>query len=91
MAHVSVDNEYDELYRSRKIRIMLRLSRDWALICASIDTASTQVALFLRRDQPQTSPHIRKLTFATEQECGDYLLAKRLELEAEGWREEVGS
>lgn len=91
MAQAQVEAEFEELYRKRRVRVMWRLSKQWTLMTASVHAEWVQVLLFLRTDDIDAPPHIRKLTFQSEQECGDYLLAKRLELESEGWSEEEAS
>jgi hypothetical protein len=91
MAQLNTAAEYDELYDSRRLKVMWRLSRSWTLLTASLRFEWMQVELFLRQDQPHAPAHIKKLSFRSEEECDAYLLAKKLELESEGWREEQDS
>ncbi len=98
MAQVNTEVEFDELYDSRRLNVVWRMTRcstrsgsTWTLISASVCVQWMQVELFIRQDQPHAPAHIRKLSFRTEEECDDYLLAKRLELASEGWHEEQHS
>jgi len=91
MAQLNTEAEFDELYDSRRLKVMWRLSKLWTLLTASVRVDWMQVELFIRQDQPHAPAHVKKLTFRTEEECDGYLLTKRLELESEGWLQERDS
>jgi hypothetical protein len=88
MKHFQIEGEWEELYTTRSLELLWRLSKGPRLLSVSIRALSRGNEVWLRQDQPDTPPFMRKLIFSDTAEREAYLEAKRMELEAEGWRDE---
>jgi hypothetical protein len=91
MKDFQLEVEWEELYTSRSLQLLWRLSKVGRLLSVSVRDLSQGTEIWLREDQPDAPPFMRKLTFGDAAERDAYLAAKRMELEAEGWREETQS
>jgi hypothetical protein len=89
--NLHTDSEWEELYTSRSLQLLWRVFKGSKLLSVSAGRHSAGVEIWLRQDEPEGPPFLRKLTFTDAAECEAYLLAKRTELEAEGWREDTQS
>lgn len=85
------ETEWEQLYEGRQLVLLWRLSKGDRLCTASARKMVDRHELWLRQDQPDAPPHVRKLQFEAATECDRYIVAKLIELESEGWRQEVRS
>jgi hypothetical protein len=91
MKDFQLELEWEELYTDRSLQLLWRLSRGPRLLSVSIRGSGRSIEVWLRQDEPDTPPFMRKLTFGDIAERDAYLEAKRMELESEGWGDEVQS
>lgn len=91
MKDFQLETEWEDVYTARALQLLWRLSKGHRLLSVSVRAPGLGIELWLRQDEPDTPPLVRKLTFSDSAERDAYLEAKRIELEAEGWRDEVQS
>lgn len=91
MEGLKPDLAWEQLYETRALTLVWRLSKGDRLLTVNAHAGLSGIDLWFRQDQPDAPAHIRKVSFANAPERDDYMAAKRIELEAEGWKEETAT
>ena len=87
MDEKKLSEAWDELHTSPDFRTLWRMVKGESVLSVDARVQSTACTeIWLREVQPGKEPSVSRETFEKSADCEAFLMAKKTELQAEGWR-----